>query len=115
MYKDFGKIFDIPVFNVGTSVEEPQFHIDCGELQDFLMFYMSSNVPGDNVDIDFKLVNEAGIETTWINWTMLPGTNGLIQNMMMGNFMGYGFKLRATNNSGNNITNFKLYLQSKSM
>lgn len=115
MFNDFGKLFDIPVFNVGSSVEEPQFHNETGELQDFLFFYSSSNPPADNVDIEIKLRNKEGIETAWTNWTNLQGTNGLIQSMMMSQFVGYGFKLKATNNSGNNITNFSLWLQGKSM
>lgn len=114
-YKDFGKIFDIPIFNAGSSVEQTDFNTDSEKLQDFLFFFSSSNPAVDSVDIEIKLKNTEGIETGWKLFNTLPGTNGFIDNMMMGQMVGYGFKLKATNNSGVNITNFKAWLQGKAM
>lgn len=112
-YKDYGKIFEISNFPAGAVVEQSIFNYDCETFLDWLFYYMSSNAAVDSVDIEIKLINSAGIETAWKAFLNVPGTVGQIDNTMMGQFVGFGFKLRAVNNSGVNITNFNLWLQCK--
>lgn len=115
-YQDFGSIFNVPVFNPGTQVEQPQYNApECKTLMDFLVFYESANMPADTVDVLIKLRNIEGIETDWINVINLPGTTGLINETMFGRNVGYDFKLKIVNNSPNIINNFKMSLQAKSM
>jgi len=114
-YKDYGKLFDTPVLPVGAIIEQPNFNYDSELLQDFLLFYSSNNPLADTVTIEIKFVNSNSIETNWRNFFIIPGTNGFIESIMMGQNMGYGFKLRIINNAPVQINDFKLWLQGKAM